>query len=141
MDVKKLEDIPKKNIFEVPEGYFDKLPGVIQSRVAAPKSNLESHYFTLVVRYALPVVFLSAAAVFVYRNYVAREDADNLLAAVSTEALTEYLDESEITTDEFLEEVGYENIDADGLAADPILQLDLDADVLDSLTEEYQNEL
>jgi hypothetical protein len=32
--MKKLEDIPKKTIFEVPEGYFDKLPGVIQSRIA-----------------------------------------------------------------------------------------------------------
>ena len=31
--MKKLEDIPKKQNFEVPEGYFEKLPGIIQSRV------------------------------------------------------------------------------------------------------------
>ena len=30
----KLEDLPQKEIFDVPEGYFEKLPGTIQARIA-----------------------------------------------------------------------------------------------------------
>ncbi|CAA9250396.1 MAG: hypothetical protein AVDCRST_MAG95-1846 [uncultured Adhaeribacter sp.] len=30
----KLEDLPKQKIYPVPDGYFEKLPGVIMSRVA-----------------------------------------------------------------------------------------------------------
>ena len=32
--MKKLEDIPKKEIFDVPDGYFEKLPGKIQARIS-----------------------------------------------------------------------------------------------------------
>ena len=32
--MKKLEEIPKKEVFKVPEGYFENLPGIIQARVA-----------------------------------------------------------------------------------------------------------
>ena len=51
--MKKLEDIPKQNIFEVPDGYFDKLPSVIQARIAKP----EPKFWQLpAFRYAMPLL-------------------------------------------------------------------------------------
>ena len=67
--VKKLEDIPKKNIYEVPEGYFDKLPGIIQSRVAK-EETIRKPFFVHSLRYAIPamVVAIVALAVLFFRG-------------------------------------------------------------------------
>jgi hypothetical protein len=61
--MKKLDDIPKKNIFKVPEGYFEQLPTVIQSRIAkegsrSPLSGIPG----LWLKYALPVIVLAIVA-------------------------------------------------------------------------------
>jgi hypothetical protein len=56
--MKKLEDISKKNIFEVPDGYFEKLPGIIQARVAKPEST---PWFVPTLKFALPIVAVLAS--------------------------------------------------------------------------------
>lgn len=140
--MKKLEDIPKKDIFQVPEDYFDKLPGVIQSRIAEQGSTpVQAGAFSLVVRFALPAVILGLASLFVYQNYFTPKTAEVQLAAISTEALSDYLNESELSTEEFIETVGLENIDADALTNDPLMEFNLDQSELEKLSEEYQNEL
>jgi len=139
--VKKLEDIPKKNIFEVPEGYFEKLPGVIQSRVADERPQVEIPFYVPVLRYAVAAVMLVSVSVFFYQTYFSDSNAELMLASVSTEALTEYLDESETSTEELLETVGYENIDTEGLDANPVMEFNLNELELEDLAEEYQNEL
>jgi len=100
--MKKLEDIPKNHPFKVPEGYFDRLPGIIQSRVAEKSTVKESKpYFRYALQYALPVLILAVVAV-IYLEPPAPEDVDTMLASVSTEQLATYLEESEITTEELL---------------------------------------
>jgi hypothetical protein len=59
--MKNLENIPKKNIYEVPEGYFDKLPGIIQARIAAETPETKkSPFFLYSIRFALPALLIGA---------------------------------------------------------------------------------
>jgi len=112
--MKKLEDIPKNHPFKVPDGYFEKLPGVIQARIAEQTHVRESKpYLRYALQYALPVLILGVAAV-IYLMPGTPQNTESLLASVSTEELVAYLEESEISTEELLDqfELNAENIEA-----------------------------
>lgn len=103
--MKKLEDIPKKNIFEVPDGYFEKLPGVIQSRVTN-RERKSMPAFNFALRFAVPVlVAMAIAAVFWLSRAETNANAQSILASVQTEDLVAYLSETDFTTDELLDYV------------------------------------
>jgi hypothetical protein len=127
--MKKLEDIPKKEIFNVPEGYFDKLPTQIQSRVA----GREKRDFTFVgnLKYALPIVTLLVVGIFwFYPMRQQQQDSTAMLATVNTEDLVAYLNESDLSTDEVLESVDFNAIDLDDIEENVY---DLNADEKESL--------
>jgi hypothetical protein len=111
--MKKLDDIPKKQNFEVPEGYFEKLPGIIQSRVTQ-RNKETSWVFDLrfALRFAVPVVILLALGIFWYSRSPIEKSAENILASVQTDDLITYLSESDFTTDELLEDVQLNSQDA-----------------------------
>lgn len=135
--MKRLEDIPKKNIFEAPEGYFDELPGIIQSRVADKRgASSPILSFGLVLRYAIPVVAIAFALFFVFRQNDPLGNPDELLASVSTEELTYYLVESDFTTDELLDLVDLSDEEINALN-DELLPPDFD----DQLLEEFADDL
>ena len=111
--MKKLDDIPKKQNFEVPDGYFEKLPGIIQSRVTKQHKEISwglDRPFAL--RFALPAVILLAIGIFWFSRSPMDKSAENILASVQTEDLITYLSESDFTTDELLEDVQLNNEDA-----------------------------
>ena len=111
--MKKLEDIPKKQNFEVPEGYFEKLPGIIQSRVT--KQHKERSWgfdFRFALRFAVPAIILLAIGIFWYSRSPMDKSAEKILASVQTEDLITYLSESDFTTDELLEDVQLNSEDA-----------------------------
>ena len=111
--MKKLDDIPKKQNFEVPEGYFEKLPGIIQSRVTQHHEERRwwfDHRFAL--RFAVPAVILLAVGAFWYNQSNMNKSVENILASVQTEDLITYLSESDFTTDELLEDVQLNSQDA-----------------------------
>lgn len=109
----KLEDIPKKQIFSVPEDYFETLPSRIHSRL--PESGSESRT-RLVLRYSLqyvlPVV-LVALVLFWYNR--PSSDAATILATVETEDLIYYLQESGLTTDDLIENVEFNQSDVEAI--------------------------
>lgn len=111
--MKKLEDIPKNNPFSVPDGYFEKLPGVIQARIEGPAKKPALPYFRYALQYAMPVIVLIIVAVLYFKP-LPTQTYDDLLATVSTEELTAYLADSDVTTDDILEstELDEESIDA-----------------------------
>lgn len=112
--MKKLEDIPKNNPFSVPDGYFDKLPGVIQARIAEGAAVKQSRpFFQYALRVALPVAAVVIVAI-IYFTPSATENYNDLLASVDTEQLTAYLEESDITTEELLDatELDEESVEA-----------------------------
>jgi hypothetical protein len=141
--MKKLEDIPKNNIFEVPDGYFDKLPGIIQSRIAAEKSIVESRpFFVVALQYAIPIVVLAVAGIFILQNYESEpRDTESLLASVSNEELVSYLMYGDdASTEELLEGIDLNDIDINSLQEEPLMDIDLNEQELNNLTTELENE-
>ena len=126
----RLDDIPKKSLFEAPEGYFEKLPGRIQTRIAVPEP--EPAWGRLALRYALPVVLLAAAAVFVLTNRGTLSPED-LLAQVDSEQLVAYLDETDLNSDDLLEAVPLDEAEAESLEADALGDLVIDDEVFDEV--------
>lgn len=134
--MKRLEDIPKKNIFETPEGYFDELPNIIQTRVAEKSTASPIPSFGLVLRYAIPVVVVAFTLFFVFRQNDTIGSPNEMLATVSSEELTYYLIESDFTTDELLDLVDLSDSDIDALNGE-ILSPDFDNELL----EEYADDM
>jgi len=94
--MKKLEDIPKKDLFKAPDGYFDKLPGIIQARVAKPEPK---SIWVPVLKFALPVLALVTVGVFWFSNPTV-QNVETELAGINTEQLMAYLDNTEVVWDE-----------------------------------------
>ena len=111
--MKKLEDIPKKNIFEVPDGYFDRLPLKIQARVETTKQTHTLPVWNLALRYAMPIVILGFALVYFLKPKA--HETEELLASISNEYLVAYLQESDISESDLLEIANFSETDADSL--------------------------
>ncbi len=102
-----LNDIEKKNIYKVPEGYFDELPGIIQSRITKKEQKPIFSWSQPVFKLALPAILvLMIAGYFAFYNEgIDSKSASEILAEVETEHLIDYLALSEMTIDEILEGV------------------------------------
>lgn len=112
--MKKLDEIPKKSIFEVPEGYFDRLPMKIQARLEAPSERPSVSVWNLALRYALPSVIAVFALVYFLRPK--SHDPEELLAGISSEHLIAYLNDSDISENDLLEAAHFDEADADSLS-------------------------
>ena len=134
--MKKLEDIPKKEVFNVPDGYFDKLPGIIQARVAKPEKE-RSPKWGFALRYALPTVVLLAVGIVWFNQTHKVVDAEQLLSSIQTEDLVAYLNDSDITTDELLAEVEWSDEDAKEIEGN-VYDLNLEGESLDDIVSEME---
>lgn len=93
----KLEDIPKQKIYPVPDGYFDKLPGVIMSRVATQEVTPVKTWFTswyAPYRLALTSAALTFgfAGVFWLAQEQPTSELTNSMAILPTISHTEVID-------------------------------------------------
>lgn len=131
--MKRLEDIPKKNIFQVPDGYFDQLPGIIQSRVAKPAPI--HWYATPAFKFALPLVALLALGIYWYVS--PGKSLEQQLAAIETEQLMAYLEDSDLSIDELTESVTWSETDLDELEEKVYSSFDIAEDELDLLLQEF----
>jgi hypothetical protein len=102
--MKKLDDIPKKKIFEVPEDYFHQLPGVIQSRVEAQKQAKVVH-FPGILRYAAAAIVIVAIGLWLGLRTSSHEAVEEQLAQIPTGELISYLEDSEMSVDELVGEI------------------------------------
>ena len=117
--MKKLEDIPKKEVFKVPDGYFENLPNTIQSRVASKKG--EKAFlpgFTMALRYALPIVVLGVVGYLWLGPKPEQQTTESILATIETQDLVAYLNETDLTTEELLESVELDASDVDELESE-----------------------
>jgi len=134
--MKNLEDIPKNHPYKVPEGYFDRLTGVIQARIEADSKLKEpAPYFRYALQYALPFVVLLIVAIFYFKP-AKDQNADSLLASVSTEELIAYLEESEMTTDELIESMDFDAESVEAIESEVYFNFDLDENNIDELNSE-----
>ena len=112
--MKKLEDIPKTNIFKVPDGYFDSLPSIIQARVAK-KENTWMPTFQYALKYALPVLIIAVGLIWLVNSGNQSSGTEQLLTAVSSDDLMAYIQDSDMTTEDLMESLDYTQINADSL--------------------------
>ena len=135
----KLEDIKKKNIYSVPDKYFDQLPTRIQARVNDKKPVFGwSLNWNLFFKVATPAFAVLIMLVYFNINSNAEYTAEELLAQVETEDLIAYLDYTDITVDEIIEELDLSAIELNFDDEGPILEdMELDEQDLDILYDEY----
>jgi hypothetical protein len=112
--MKKLGDIPKKNIFEVPDGYFERLPLKIHGKVETAVETHSLPIWNLAIRYALPAIIVAVALIYYFKP--SSYKTEELLADVSNEHLVAYLSESEINEHDLLEIINFNESDADSLS-------------------------
>lgn len=112
--MKKLEDIPKTNIFNVPDGYFEKLPHLIQAKVVK-QENSWTIFLQYSLKFALPILVVALGAVWFMSDRDITGSTEQVLASVNTVDLADYIHESEMQTDDLLESIDFSRINADSL--------------------------
>jgi len=125
----KLEDIPKEQIFQVPERYFDELPMIIQARIARKESTKWWQVYLAPAnswKVALITAVLTLIIVFsgVFKSSTVGVSVDSMLADVSLEDLIEYVEYSDISTDEILAELDLSDYDIEFLMGEDIKLID-----------------
>lgn len=144
----RLEDIKKQQVFtEPPEGYFARLPGIIQAKTANKPVRKAWLYWVRVLR----LVPLAAVVVLIalYSGLLNKKESgpglDELLSEVTTDEIIQYLEDMDLTSEEILEEVdlmalslefeGLQDrlIDNLNIEDETLIQLFDDFDVRDSL--------
>ncbi len=135
--MKKLEDIPKNSVFEVPDGYFDRLPGVIQARVATVKPEpVWSPFLRYGLKYALPVMAIVVAALF-YRSPLGSQSTEDLIASINSADLVAYLGDSDMSSDDLLDVIPLDIHEANAIQESSMEEIMLNDGALDSLTNEF----
>lgn len=134
----RLEDIEKKNIYKVPDKYFDQLPTRIQSRTAKKKPAFGfSLNWNLAVKVAVPAF---AVILILFYFGIPRGtnnlSADEILAQVSTEDVIAYLEITDITTDEIIEGLDLSDLELDFENENP-LNLELEETDLEAIMDEF----
>ena len=104
----RLEDINKRQVFtKPPDGYFDKLPGIIQAQTANKPSERPLLYWVramkLVPAVAAIVLIVLYSGLLNYDQSV--PGLDEVLSEVTSEDIIKYLENMELTNEEILEEV------------------------------------
>jgi hypothetical protein len=136
----KLEDINKKSIYKVPERYFDQLPMRIQSQVDAQKP---ANHFTFSWNFAAKIAVPALAMVlllfyFGIDNSNSGQSTEQLLAMVDTEDIIAYLETTDITTDEILEQIDFSTIELDFANEESMMEdIEMDVEDMDILFDEF----
>lgn len=101
----KLEDLERKDIFTSPAGYFEKLPDRIHERIGWQQQKDERPMHQLIPKQiyyiAASVAMFLIATILIWREpKEAATSAQHILAEVSTEAMIEYLEMSDMSVAE-----------------------------------------
>jgi hypothetical protein len=124
--MKKLEKLSKKSPFTVPEGYFDKLPLVIQAKLEATRPVKSDHqYFRFAMQYALPVLVMVVLFILVF-NPSTSDSVEQILSTVSTEQLLTYLEENNLTTEELLNTIDFDSLSVEAIELEVYIHYQLE---------------
>ena len=142
----KLEDIEKRNIHTVPEGYFEQLSRVIQTKATESqvvKGQRTALNWKVALRYAIPAVFLISLSIylFIQERSIENPSPDKLLAEVSTAEIIDYLADSDISTEDILENIDFSKVDFefDQEVTDIVDEEALSEEEIDQLLYEYDH--
>jgi hypothetical protein len=141
----KLEDINKDNIFKVPDNYFENFPERLKKRI----EETEQQKKVPVIRLRSIINIAAAAVILIFAIYGITKINDNtvsvdqILSEISSEELVNYLVESDMSTDEFLESLDMSIIASteDPITDEFIPSDPLDEKTIDELLDEYEIEM
>lgn len=122
--MKRLNDIPKKDNFKAPDGYFEALPDKIRDKIQADKkTDVKPSFFTALKPYLyFTGFFLGLAFVIKLGLNVFTGDYHNpVMADNTTQSETEYFEYELITEDLIYSELTTEESDTETLSEDAIL--------------------
>ena len=138
----RLEDIEKQQVFtKPPDGYFEKLPGIIQAKTAN-KSRTGAKTFWLTALKLAPVAGL-LVFIALYSGVFNSQDSgpglEDVLSEVSTEDIIWYLEELDITNDEIFEEVDLKalSLEIDDMRNPLLESMDIEDEALIELYDDY----
>jgi hypothetical protein len=107
-DHTKLSDIPKKDIFKTPEGYFDSLEERISQKISASKEgkvvkfNLSTPWKYTSLAAAAIITLLVLFLPSVIAIYSQKTSAEELIAQIASDDLLEYLKTTDLEVDDIL---------------------------------------
>lgn len=114
--MKKLDEIPKKDLFNAPDGYFEQLPAQISARLEQKSGLFERPVFRYSWLVALPVLVLAVAGIWWLSNSEDTSKAEVLLSQIESTDLMDYLaDADALSYEDFIEEMNPNSIEADSL--------------------------
>ena len=113
-----IEGLEKKNVFSVPEGYFDALPTQIQARIAP-----RSHHRSPAWRWATGAVSLASLGLLLlvgWLDHTRQPTRSEIgLGQLSEQEIIHYLGESDVTPTELIETVSVLDLGANDLLPEP----------------------
>ena len=131
-----IDELKKDNLFQVPEGYFEELPSIIQARVTEKAKSDPIWVFQPAVRWATV-----AASVLVFAVYFSffrtssdvATDVESLIAQVNVEDLVVYIENSDMSTEELISSVDLEGFNYEDLAPEDMFLEDIEIYDLESM--------
>lgn len=119
------DKLPRRNIFIVPDNYFDSLESEIRKKISKPDNSPHAFSFSTRFRLALVASVIVSSTIFFLLPNETSSDPEALLAEVSDEELSRYLEENTLPeSDDILYYSEYNE--------NEILAIDLD-DINDSI--------
>ncbi len=142
--MKKLEEIPKKNVFEMPDGYFDRLPGIIQSRISETEP-IGAVFFSwrVTLRYAVPILVMLTLGIGWYESQQMSSNGNIRLqlAAIRPSELAAYLEEHDVATEDLVETASWSPDDLSDLENSVYSDLDVSRKAIENMIDENDVEL
>ena len=132
--MKKLEDLPRKADFKVPDKYFDDLPTRIQARINEGAGSRWHFSPRFALRYALPLLALIAIGTFWYNQ--SNQSMINQLEKFDEAQLTFFIDDPDLTSEELAENVTWSTDDLEALEQEVFDVLDASEESLDIIVDE-----
>jgi hypothetical protein len=136
--MKKLEDLPKKVDFKVPDRYFDELPSRIQNRISASQTPRWQLTPRFALRYALPIIALIAIGIIWYDR--SNDTLMTELEKIDEAQLSFFIEDPDLTSEELVENVTWSTADLDALEEEVYDVLDASGEELEVIIDEMDLE-
>ncbi len=103
-----LNELDRKQPFKAPDGYFEELPSIIQSKAVDSDKRAQPWEMPVIRWVAVPAMII-AIVIFSILPNDENNNPDELLAEVSTEELVAYLESTDMSTVDLLEMIDEPN--------------------------------
>jgi len=137
----------KKLPFEVPDRYFELLPSVIQNKTQESKKSKEVAFGfgRQQLKWALipaAIAIFIVGRIFLFPSSIETSNTDELIAQVSSQDLIAYLEMSDLSTEEIINMVDFEDMDLEfeNTESDMLDELNFSDEEMDDLLNEFSLE-